>query len=277
MLGEDAIGRAVGEDPATRGEHHDARHEVGPHGGAVLDQHEGGRLSTHHPLHGGPHLGHPHGVEVRRGLVEQQQSGPHREHAGQGEALLLPTRERLGGAVEGHGETHGCHSLGHPRRDLGRGDAQVLAAEGDVVADLRQDDPRLGVLQHEADATALRLGRLAVDEDAAGRLPLVAAAEESREAGEERRLAGPGGPEEQHPLTGFDAQVNLARRGQLATGVAPAPALDVDARGMRHQTSRRASRPAANRLRAPVAARARTSSQPTRPASRAPETTSVPR
>ncbi len=194
VLGEHALGRSVGQHSAAGGEYDDPGHEVGPHRRAVLDEHEGRALARHDPLHGDAHLGHSLGVEVGRGFVEQQESRSHRQHPGEGEPLLLPARQRLGGAVEGNGETDGCHGLGHPRGDLRRGDAEVLAPEGDVVADLRQHDARLGILQHQADTAPLRLGRGAVDEDAAGGLPLVAPAEQSRQAREQGRLAGPDAP-----------------------------------------------------------------------------------
>ncbi len=166
----------------------------------MLDEHEGRPLALDHPLDGGAHLGDAHRIEVGRGLVEQQQPRAHREHAGQGETLLSARPRAPWSGGRGNGEPDGCHGLGDPRPDLGRGHTQVLAAEGDVVTDLRQDDARLGVLQNEADAAALGLGRLSVDDDATGRLTLVAAAEEPREAGEESRLAGARGTEQQHPL-----------------------------------------------------------------------------
>ena len=78
-------------------------------------------------------------------------------------------------------------------------------------------------------------------------------------------------------LARLDPQVDPGHGRQPTPGVAPSPALDEDAGRSRHQTSRRSSRPAAKRLSAPVAASARTSSQPTSPARIAPDTSSEPR
>ncbi len=154
---------------------------------------------------------------------------------------------------------------------------EVLAAEGDVVTHLRQHHAGVRILQHQPDAAAVRLRPLAVDEERAGLVALVGAAEEPGHAGEQRRLAGARGAEEQHALPRLDRERDVADGGCPPPGVAPPPARRGDAgrAGRAHrQTSRRASRPAAKRLSAPVAASARTASQPTTPASRAPDTMS---
>jgi hypothetical protein len=70
-----------------------------------------------------------------------------------------------------------------PRPDLGRRDAVVLKAEGDVVAGARHDQLRLGVLKHEA--------RAAPEHELAFPVP-AGRVEQARERLQERALTGAG-------------------------------------------------------------------------------------
>ncbi len=177
------------------------------------------------------HLADTLRVEIGRGLVQEQDAWAHRQRAGQGEPLLLAAGERLGGAIQRHVEPDGVQRRPHARPDLRPRDAEVLAPEGDVVADPGEHDLRIRVLQHQPRPAARRRGRLAVDEERALGLALVVAAEHTRESVEERRLARSRRAEQQHPLPGFDAEGQVAQRPGAPAGVPPAPAARLDRGG----------------------------------------------
>ena len=104
-----------------------------------------------------------------------------------------------------------------------RGHAEVLAAERDVVADPGEDHLRVGVLQHEPGAARAPGGRHAVDEQRAGLLALVVAAEHAGEAVQQRRLARPRRAEQQHALPGLDAERGVPHRPRAAATRAASP------------------------------------------------------
>ena len=195
----------------------------------------------------------PGGVEVGRRLVEQDDARAHREDAREREPLLLPaaTAPRSAGRAAPRARRRRA-----PRapaaRSRSRGNAEVLAAERDVVADPREDRLAVGVLQHHARATAGPRGRLAVDQQLAGLLALVVAAEHAGEAVQQRRLARAGGAEQQHPLPRLDAERGVPHRPLQARGVAP--------------PQPRASTPRAERRRIPSSRRAITCAHATAPA-----------
>ena len=137
-------------------------HERQPHVEAVLDDDERRAGGLERAPHGVAHLGDARRVEVGGRLVEQDHARPHREHAGEREPLLLPTREGRGRPVERHVEPDRVERLPHPRPDLLARDAEVLAAERDVVADAGEDRLAVGILQHHARATAHARRGLAV-------------------------------------------------------------------------------------------------------------------
>ena len=235
----------------------------------MLDDHEGGAGGVEDPADGIPNLGHALRVEVGRRLIEQEQPGPHGEHTRQGEALLLAAREVRGGAVERHRKTDLIETVAHALPDLVAGDTEVLAAEGDVVAHPGEDDLGVRILQHEPGPPGSR-GR-AVDEQRSFRVTLVGR-EDAGEGAKERGFARAGLPEQQHPLSGCDAQVEAAQRPGQPRGRSPPPAGGGDARWL-GQTRVAISRPAAKRLRAPVRASPRTASHDSSPAMSAPPTT----
>ena len=177
-----------------------------------------------------------------------------------------------------------------PEPDLGQWRAAIaqamaacdLESERHVVAHACQDDLRVRVLHHESRQTTVGRRVPAGEGDHAGLLALVRAAEHAREGMDQSGLAGPGGPEQQHPLTRFDRERHVADRPALPAGVAPSPPRQADVRsGHRttpsRQTSSLRARPDSNRDRAPVPARARVRAQPTTPARTAPEIASAPR
>jgi hypothetical protein len=166
--------------------------------------------------------------------------------------------------------------------DLLTRNPEVLASERDIVADPGEDHLRIGILQDEPRPAPRLGGGPAVDEEGAGLLALLGTAVHPRQSVQQCRLAGPRGAHEQYPFPLADAQIDPIERPALPAGVPPSPPACLDADGggdggCRHhrQTRCETSCPAANRLSAPVAASARTMTHPSRPASRAPETTTA--
>ena len=221
--GQHLVDGAVGGDRAVQ-DHHDAVDQVRPDVDAVLDDHQGGPRLVEDPLDRAAHSGDAHRVQVGGGLVEQQEAGSHGEDRGEGEPLLLAARQGGGGVVGGGVEADRAGGGADARPYLLAGDAQVLHAEGHVVADAGQDHLGLGVLHHEPDAAPQVRGGGPVDGEAPLRLALVLAAQEPGQPGHEGGLAGPGRPEDEDALAGLDPQVDAVEGPGEAAGVAPAPA-----------------------------------------------------
>ena len=117
------------------------------------------------------------GVETRGGLVEDQHAGAQRDHAGDGDATLLPAGELEGRALEEllvHlGE---LRRLAHARVDLLLGELHVPRSEGDVAVYRLLKELILRILEHDADlpldvaaAEFVFVDVPAADEDLAGR------------------------------------------------------------------------------------------------------------
>jgi hypothetical protein len=87
------------------------------------------------------------GVEHRGGLVEDEYLGFDGQEAGQGDALLLATRESMGLVAFVAFEADDPYGPGNPIAHLLAGNAKVLEAEGDVVLNERGNEAVLGVLE----------------------------------------------------------------------------------------------------------------------------------
>ena len=287
---------AVGHDPPAV-EHDDAVDERGPDVDAVFDDDERQPAVGDERGDGRGDLAHAGGVELSRGLVEQEGRGAHREHAREGETLLLPAREPSGVGVGERREPDGVERARHAREDLVDRLAEVLGPEGHVVAGAREHELRIRILQQQADPPATRADLEAVDGQLSLLLALVGPAEHARPCLQQRRLATAGGAEQQHALTRLDAHVERIEHGGRAPGGSPAPALgpeggrasrghepdrassaeaeaaaDAAATGSLAVDRAASSRPAAKRANAPVRASPRTSSQLPSPAMTAPDT-----
>ena len=107
-----------------------------------------------HAQHGFP----PARVEHRGRLVEDEDVRLHRQHARDGDALLLAARERGGLAFLAALEPDGGKRAGHQLAQLLAFHAEVLGAERDVVLDDARDDLVVGVLEHEPRAAADEVG-----------------------------------------------------------------------------------------------------------------------
>src|SRR5581483_11187014 len=225
---EDRVRRAVGDDAATRLDHDDAVDEGHDLRDVVLDEHDGPRAIRRERGEHRADLGRARGIEVRGGLVEQEQLGLEREHAGECEALLLAARERLGAALVGVGKADRRERRVHARPDALRRHAAVLQAEGDVVAGPRHDELRLRILEEHARAVARRGGRHAADAQLALGLAAAALVEQAREREQERALARARRAEEEHALALLDDEVKPAYGPGPAAGMAPSPAAGRD-------------------------------------------------
>ncbi len=220
-------------------------------------------------------------VEVRGRLVEQQQPRAHREHAGEREPLLLTARQRRSWRDRAARPGPLRRAPPHPRTGSRlRGHAEVLAPECDVVAHLRQHDPGIRILQHEA-----RPARAATPAAAPSirSVPCARPRRRRRARPRARRAAStcpaPEAPSSSTRSPGSIVKVDVGARpaADARRSATPSPQPDDGRRRQRVSSDlARSSRPAAKRLSAPVAASARTSSQPTSPARIAPETSSEP-
>ncbi len=111
------------------------------------------------------------GIEIRRRLVEHQQSRRRRQHPGDRDPLLLPARETVRMPALEPGEADGGERLRHARPHRHERPAQVLEAEGDVVPDALHHELARGVLEHDPGAD---LGRRRQDRRIRdGDLPIV--------------------------------------------------------------------------------------------------------
>jgi len=224
MGGEDLLRRAVGDDTTAGGQDDDAVDERQPGLDAVLDDDEGGRPAGDEASDRVPYLLDTGRVEDGRRLVEEQQTGSHRQRTREREPLPLATGQPLGAAVEGEVEadvSEGCTDAGP---DLVPGYGEVLQAECHVVADAGEDRLGVGILHHQAGAP--RPGPVAVDGQRPGLLTLVGAAEHAGESVQEGRLACAGRPEQQHPLARLEAERDVGDSPGGAAGVAPAPPVE---------------------------------------------------
>jgi hypothetical protein len=134
-------------------------------------------------------------VEVREGLVEQQQLRPGRQRARQRHPLLLSAGELVREAAQDFGKAGQLGQLAHPGGTL-RG-RHRMQPERDVAFH-GQVREQCVVLEHHADMAALRRqhrpgpgNQNAVEPDAAGAYRL-----ETGNAAQDRRLAAAAGPEQ---------------------------------------------------------------------------------
>ncbi len=130
----------------TRGQMQAALH-------AVLGQHDrGAGVLAQAPDRRQQLLG-AHRVQLRRGLVEQQQMRLHGDDGGESDLLQLAAGERLerGAAQVREAEAH--ERLFHEAGDGAALDPLVLEAEGDLALDGGHHGLVLGILEHQTDTS----------------------------------------------------------------------------------------------------------------------------
>ena len=214
-------------------------------------------------------------------------------------------RARAAGSARPTAPTSGCRAARSPSPtgrqrggdDTGHGGARhpdVLRPERDVPPDGGRDHPGARLLQHEPDRARALARRDAVDGHRAVELTGVGRLEQAGERPQEGGLARPRGPDEQHALPGPQGQGDVAQHRVAAAERPPGEPVDLDPAARdavtggtrrvppvrtRGQTAwdSRCSWPAGKADSAPARASARTRSQPTSPASTAPETAIAPR
>ena len=91
------------------------------------------------------------GVELRGGLVEQQQPRPQRKHGSQVHKLLLATRQRLGGSAHNGLDPKEVCDLGNAAAHLVLPHAEVLEAKGKLMPHGVAHDLSGGILHNEPD------------------------------------------------------------------------------------------------------------------------------
>ena len=102
------------------------------------------------------HLGAERGVEVRQGLVEEEERRATHDGAAHGAALALPAREGPGEPVEQGPEPEHLGGLGDALLDLLRIGFAKLETEGQVLADREVGIERVR-LEHHGDVPIARL------------------------------------------------------------------------------------------------------------------------
>ncbi|KAF5032539.1 hypothetical protein DSECCO2_616210 [anaerobic digester metagenome] len=147
-------------------------------------------------------------IELGAGLVEKQDGRVHDQHGGQEELVLLAHGQRADGTVQGRFggvESDARHGLQHAHGHLGRWHEQVFQAEGQLGADVRTEELRVGVLQDEPDATGQGFGHGLVAEQhlAAGTWGV-----QPGHGPQQRRLAAAGGAGDAETFSGADLEVD---------------------------------------------------------------------
>ena len=89
-------------------------------------------------------------VEHRRRLVKNENLRIHGQNAGNGDALLLAARKRVGFVRFESDQTHLVKCLADAQGYFRRFDAEIFRAEGDVVLNERGYELIIGVLKHHA-------------------------------------------------------------------------------------------------------------------------------
>ena len=125
-------------------------------------------------------------VEATRGFVQEQQTRPHGPGPGQGQTLLLPTREHARRALGVLGQAHPCQGLHRALAPLGAG--HTRQPQGQLQVPPHRQAQQEGPLEHHG------LGGLAALGDASpASLPL--ALELARAQLPVARALGEAGPE----------------------------------------------------------------------------------
>ncbi len=223
LLGEHPRGRTVGEDPVGGEDDETVDQSIRgaaprpqPPIEAVLDDDEGAPAVLHRAGDRGPHERGGGVVEHRGRLVEQQRARTHREHPREGETLGLTPGERGAAMVDAVGEPDRGERLGDAGPDLRPGQPEVLRPERGVPTHATGDERVGGVLHEQADASVPRTHGVTVDEHLPRTLAGVDLPEHPGERLQQRRLARPARPGEQHALPGVDAQIEVGEHRRRA-------------------------------------------------------------
>ena len=191
-----------------------------------------------------------HGVELRGGLVEQQQLGAVDHRGGDRHALQLAAGQRVGAAAEQMRHAEGQRGLLHRSRHGGRRLAAMLERQLQLGAHAAHHHLALGFLEDRA-AHRGQLARPVLAHVEPGHLELparLAAVEvrhEPAERPQQRRLAGARHPGQHGEGPRLELERDVAERGTaVALGVGVAEAAGTRDRISHRPTPSRAARPA---------------------------------
>ena len=153
--GSEQPGRCALVGHTTAGLQHDHPiHGICPGGEPVLNDDHRCSAGAECLEHCVPHFQHPVGVEICCRLIQQDESGAHGQDPGQGQALLLPSRQGRGGVVQWQVKSHRLQGFADAGPDQLRVHREVLRAKGDVVPHPGLDDLGFGVLLHQTGPAA---------------------------------------------------------------------------------------------------------------------------
>ena len=150
-----------------------------------------------HALERGVELAPADGIEIGRGLVEEQHVRLHGEDAGDREPLFLAAGERRGIAADERRQIHERERALDPRRDLRRWHTELSRPKRDLETDVGAKELGLEILEHHRHPTGERtdLGpqeRQRAEADLATAFGGRERGHERVDAAEQRRLAGAG-------------------------------------------------------------------------------------
>ena len=170
----------------------------------------------HQVVQRGADLGLGLGVHRRGGVVQDQDTGILEQRAGDGDALLLPSREgdalfpdqRVVAIGEGEDAVvdGSCPGGG---LDLGIGDLPAYAV-GDILADGSREEERL--LLDDADLLAQEVARVVVKLDAIEGQAAAGVLVEAGQQVDQGRLAGTGGTQQGNDLARLAVEADLLQR-----------------------------------------------------------------
>ena len=183
---QDVVRRTVGNDaPLSGAENHKPIHHVTPRVHAMFHHNQRGARLRRDLGDGIADVLYTSRVKVRRGFIKHDHLRPHGDHAGEGQALLLPTGEVFRGVIERQRQSHHVQSATRAMPHFLTRNPQVLAAKHHVVADAGTDHLRIGVLQHQPHHAADAAGGVAVDKHLPSLFPFIIT-ENPGDGGEQR-------------------------------------------------------------------------------------------
>ena len=158
------------------------------------------------------------GIQAGGRLVEHQHLRPHRQHRRDGDALLLAARQQQRRTVPILGQPDRVQRPGQPLLDLSGRDAQILAAERDLVLDAHLHDLALRILEDQADGARqigheMLFGVLAEDRHIAAKHAAGDVGHQPIERHAEGRLPRADAAEQGHELPALDLEVDPLEHG----------------------------------------------------------------
>ena len=235
-VAEDRGDRSVGDDPACL-QHHGARGEVADQSEVVRRD----QLRLRQAAQQRDQVGAGSGRERGGGLVEREDRGPHREHRGDRDALLLAQAEAVRGARLVAAHPHLGEGGPRPPQHLVLDQPLVQRPVGDVVEHGRREELVVRIREEQPDLRPDR-GEARVLQALAAHLDHALAAQQPVELQQQRRLARAVRAEQRDPLAGGDLEVDaIEARRAVRVGVADAAQHEL---GRGSRLSRRHSRTA---------------------------------